>query len=463
MKKEYKGLLQNIGVFTLANFTSRFLSFLILPLYTYYLSTEEYGTIDLINTLIQLLFPIFSVTIVDAVLRYAISDKEHADDYFGIGVKIIGIGCIPLIICGIIANCFIRNNTLIICFILIYITQSFNSLFSAFAKAIDKTKQMAFIATVTSFTILSLNVLFVAFLQKGIIGYWTSTILGNLIGIFLYIPLCRMDEHFEILKKTINKSLTKEMLIYSLPLIPNALFWWLNSSLDRWTLTLITSMSLVGLYSCANKLPSVLSTINTVFNQAWNLSLFQSENVDKRKDFFENTYKIYNEIMFCCTIGIIWLCKWAATYMFSKDFYQAWIYVPTLTFGVYVNSLNSFLGSMFTAGKQTKIIFSTTLVGSITNLMLNFPLVFLWQGMGAAIATLISYSIVWAIRVYKIKCNFNIHIDFKLTIVQIIMLIMECIIVIKDMLWPVTTVFVICYCFIFYVKNKTILLKLIKK
>ena len=126
-------------------------------------------------------------------MRYSISDKESLDDCFGIGIKIIGIGCIPLVTGGIIVNYFIRNNVFVICFILIYIVQAFNSLFSAFAKAINKTKQMALITTVTSLAILSLNVLFVAFFKKGIIGYWISTILGNFIGIFLYVPLCRID------------------------------------------------------------------------------------------------------------------------------------------------------------------------------------------------------------------------------------------------------------------------------
>lgn len=463
MKNEYKRLFQNIGIFTLANFTSRFLNFLILPLYTHYLSTEEYGIIDLVNTLIQLLFPIFSITIVDAVLRYAISDQDNKDDCFGIGIKIIIIGCFPIIIGGIVINYFIRNSVLVICFIFIYIVQAFNSLFSAFAKAINKTKQMALITTVTSLIILSFNVLFVAFLQKGIVGYWISTILGNLVGIFLYVPLCRIDNHFKKLKNPMNKSLAKKMITYSFPLIPNALFWWINSSLDRWTLTLITSMSLVGLYSCANKLPSILSIINTIFYQAWNLSLIQNENNKKRKVFFENTYQMYNELIFCCTIGIIWLCKFAAKFMFSNDFYQAWIYVPVLTFGVYINSLNSFLGSLFTAENQTNIIFFTTLTGSIANLVLNFPLVFLWKGMGAAIATLISYGIVWVMRAYKIKYTFNVNINWKLTIIQTIVLFIQCIIIMKNILWYITTIFVICYCLIFCIKNGKLLFKTIKK
>ena len=87
--EKYKNLLQNIGVFVLANFAARILNFFILPLYTFYLSTEEYGTIDLFNTMLQLLYPIFTFAIADAVLRYGISNKYDLKEIFTIGLNTI--------------------------------------------------------------------------------------------------------------------------------------------------------------------------------------------------------------------------------------------------------------------------------------------------------------------------------------------------------------------------------------
>ena len=45
----YKYLLKNVGLFTISEFASKFITFFMLPLYTYYLSTEEYAVIDLIQ------------------------------------------------------------------------------------------------------------------------------------------------------------------------------------------------------------------------------------------------------------------------------------------------------------------------------------------------------------------------------------------------------------------------------
>lgn len=87
MKRDYKNLLKNVGVFTIANFTTKILNFLILPLYTYYLTTEQYGTIDLVMTTISLLFPVFSLSIVDAVLRFGIENGKNKNIFFHLVLK----------------------------------------------------------------------------------------------------------------------------------------------------------------------------------------------------------------------------------------------------------------------------------------------------------------------------------------------------------------------------------------
>lgn len=448
--KKYTRLFQNIGIFTLANFTTRILSFLFLPLYTNYLSTAEYGTIDLLNTMIQLLYPVFTLSIVDAVLRFGISDEREIKKIYRLGIGLILGGFVILLAGTLVVGLFIHDWVMLVCFLVIYLVQALNSFAAAFTKAIDKTKEMAIITTVISASILGLNVLFIAVLKQGMTGYWIATILGNLIGIVLYFFVCKLHRYF--LRGVVFaelKPLLIQMLAYSVPLIPNALFWWINSSLDRWTITFFAGLSVVGLYSCANKIPTILSTINTVFNQAWNLSLFQCYEDEERDSFFRNTYHYFNEVMFCCSIGIIMLSKLVGTLMFAKEFYVAWIYIPLLTVGLYYNCLNGFLGSLFTASKKTKSIFTTTAVGSAVNLVLNFPMVYFWGVSGAAVATLISYLMVFLMRNYKVRQLFGLRTDAKRALFQFVFLLVEVCIVMSDHLWWLTVSMVAVYCLVF--------------
>ena len=462
MNKNIKGLISNLGIFTIANFTTKILNFLILPLYTSFLTTEEYGTIDLVSTLIQLLFPIFTLAISDAVMRFGISEKDEQFQIFHIGINQVLIGIIPMFLVSF-AYIFISKNYLLGFFLFfIYVVEGFNTLFSNFAKAIDKTKEMAIISTCISAVILGSNVLFVAILKIGIKGYFCSILVGNCIGLLMYIHFCDLVKYLKCIKINNDNNLKKKMLKYSIPLIPNAVFWWINSSLDRWTLTIISGVSIVGLYAVANKLPTIISTIGSIFSQAWNLSLLQTKK-DEQKIFFEKTYSYYNDLMFCCTIGIITFCKIFAGFGFAGEFYIAWKLVPLLSAGVFYNSLNSVLGSLFTVNKDTRIIFSTTLIGSIFNCILNVPLTIIWNAYGAAIATLISYIAVYIIRTARIWKLYDIKTDIKGAIIKfLIILLMSCI-AIGDSIWII--IYFICFvcCLIFVnktlhlIKNKKIL------
>lgn len=457
LTKNYTTLFKNVGIFAIANFSTKILSFLILPLYTYYLTPAEYGTIDLVNMTIQLLFSILSLSIVDALLRFTVFDEKNRNKCFTISLKIILLGIIPILIGCMFVYPILKDINIIIFFILVYFLQALNTLFGTFAKAINKTKEMALISTISSVSILVLNVYFVAVLKNGMNGYWIATILGNLIGIVLYISICKLHQYIEL--KVKDKEMLKNMLIYSIPLIPNALFWWINSSLDRWALNVMTNISIVGLYSCANKIPTILSTINSIFSQAWNLSLFQNENENERKKFFKTTYYYFNQSLLICTLGIIILSKFIATIMFSNEFFQSWNLVPLLTFGVYINSLNSFLGSMFTAEKKTSYIFTTTVVGSIVNIVLNFVLINYLGAVGAAIATLFSYLAVWIMRSIKIRGNFKINVNIKSILIDFIFVTVITILIMSDKAWLLAFILTFIYIIkigIVIFKNKTL-------
>lgn len=452
MNKNVKRLLKNLGIFTIANLLTKLLNFLILPLYTSFLSTADYGTIDLITTLIQLLFPIFTLAISDAVMRFGVSENKSIDEIIQIGFMQVAIGIIPVLILGVIYAFVSKSYVLGILFILIYAIEGFNTLFSNCAKAINKTKQMALISTFVSTVTLLSNVLLVAYYKAGITGYLSALLIGNVIGGILYLTIGGIRPYLGFNRGMFDSDLKVRMLAYSIPLIPNAVFWWINSSLDRWTLTVFSGVTVVGLYAVANKLPTIISNISTVFSQAWNLSLFQSKEEEQKK-FFEKTYDYYNDIIFCCTVGIIALCKFYAIYGFKGDYFSAWKIVPILSLGVFYNSINAVLGSIFTANKDTKYIFSTTLVGSVTNLVLNIPFVICFSAIGAAIATAISYIVVFVLRIIKTTKMYQIQFNRRKIVLQYIIVTGICIATICDRYWVIVGSICVACCLWFAYKS----------
>ena len=81
MKEKYGALIKDLFFFTISTFIPKAISFFLVPLYTNYLTTAEYGIADLVSTTVSLLVPILTLDINDAVMRYTIEDKDDKEPF----------------------------------------------------------------------------------------------------------------------------------------------------------------------------------------------------------------------------------------------------------------------------------------------------------------------------------------------------------------------------------------------
>lgn len=102
MKKKYSYLSNNVKLFTISSFGQKILSFLLVPLYTSYLNTQEYGIIDLVATTINIIIPIFSLNIAEGIMRFTLEEK-NSKDYLAYGILVAEKGCSDF---GTIWSCF---------------------------------------------------------------------------------------------------------------------------------------------------------------------------------------------------------------------------------------------------------------------------------------------------------------------------------------------------------------------
>ena len=72
-------LLKNSVIYLLGNVLSKMLTFLMLPLYTKYISPADYGYYDLANTYVNLIVTVMCFEIWSTIMRYML-DKEYRDN-----------------------------------------------------------------------------------------------------------------------------------------------------------------------------------------------------------------------------------------------------------------------------------------------------------------------------------------------------------------------------------------------
>ena len=419
----YKKLIGNSFVFAIGNLGSKLISIILVPLYTYYLTTVEYGTIDLITTTASLLLPIVSLSIFDAVLRFAMDKNQPTDAVFTNALVVTLLGSLIAFLSYPILSYFNVFGDLIIFMYIILFLQAFQSLSAQFIRAIGKVKIFALNGIVMTIVTGIMNIMLLVYLNMGVRGYLLAIVLANLVSI-IYLTIVGKTYKFINLKK-INKKLTNQMLIYCVPLIPNALMWWVMNASSRYFILFFVGASANGLFAVANKIPSLLSILNQIFSQAWQLSAIEEYDSKDKSRFYSEVFNYFSMVMFLGTSAILVVIKILMEFAVAPEFYTAWKYIPFLLLGVVFSSFSSFLGTNYIAAKKTGGVFKTSIIGGIVNVLSN--LIFVpWIGTnGAGISTMISFFVIWIIRVYDTKQFINMKLDGKILTANILVIAVQ--------------------------------------
>lgn len=426
---KYKYLIKNLGLLTLANFATKLLSFFLVPLYTNILTTEEYGTYDLFNTTIGVLLPILTLNIQDAVIRFALDKKYKKDAVVTIGMKYLFISNIIVAIGLLITYIFAFSalgKQYDVFFFLMFLTQSTSGIVTCYIRGTDKIADLSVSSVIASAVTIGLNIIFLVTFHWGLVGYFLANIIGPLVQSFYLAVRGQMFQNLHLTRKYDSEQ--KEMLDYSKPLIANALAWWVNNASDRYVVIFFCGLAANGVYSVASKIPQILNIFQTIFNQAWTLSAVKDFDPEDKSRFFANTYRAYNCLMTIVCSLVIVADKILAKFLYAKDFYVAWRYVPWLTIAILFGALSGYVGGFFSAVKDSKVFAQSTIAGAISNVVLNIIFTPIMGPLGAAIATTVCYVIVFAIRYVQSKKYIKLRINLIRDVISYIILVVQSIV-----------------------------------
>lgn len=401
--KKYKYLLTNIGLLTLSSFSSKFLSFLLVPLYTSVLTTDQYGTYDIFNTTVMLLIPILTLGIFESVLRFSLDNNIDSRQVYSIGRRIFLEG-LSLLIILLVLN-YIFNIVPIVreyswCLLFLYIATAYSQLLQYYARGEEKISLLSVFGIVSSIISLLLNILFLVGFRWGLLGYFYATILGLLIPSF-YLAMSLQTWKYR--KIAVDTKLKTKMLEYSKPMIINSVSWWINNSSSKYIIIWLCGISENGLYSVGYKIPTILNVFQQIFNQAWTLSSVKEFDRNDTDGFFARTYTVYNLSMILVCSVLIVMTKVLAQVIYMDKFYVAWKYVPFLMISIVFSANSGLLGGVFSAVKDSKKYSISTTLGAIVNILMSLIGVYFLGGIGAAIANCISFMIVWVVRLFFVK------------------------------------------------------------
>ncbi len=412
MGNRSKELTKNTFIITLGRVSTQFISFLLLPLYTALLTKEEYGIVDLITTLAQLLIPVISVMVDQGVFRYLLNCETSEDKKKTISSAFYLLTITSITSCFIyfIISLFVHNQYKH-WLLLILIVTAFSNLFLQVARGLKHTSDYALGSFVCSASTIVLNVLYIAFLHMGAVGMLAATFTGNAICcLFLFIKL-RIGKYISI--SSVDKETAKNELKYSIPLVPNQLSLWVMNSSDRLIVAFFLGTAANGILAVSHKFPAIFMTFFNIFQLAWHETGAIHYFDEDRDQFFTDLVKRMLSIFSTLCMGIIIALPLVFDLFVNKSFNEAYYNIPIYLVAFLFNVIIGLLGVVYVATKNTTEIAKTTILAAVINIIVHLVLINVIGLYAASISTLVGYGVTMIYRIIDTKKYLKIKYNVK--------------------------------------------------
>ena len=411
-----KQLAKNTLIIFFGRVSTQLISFFLLPLYTSYLATKEYGLVDLIQTYVTLLVPIITLELEMSIFRWLIDSRGKEKDtkkLISNNFFVLFVSLSIFSILYIIVTCFVNIpfRWLVLLDIIICV---FGGNFLQVARGFGKTLDYSISCILTGVTTVVSNIILICHFHMGAEGMIISMALANFIcGVYLFI---RLKLYKMINFKLTDKKLLKDMYKYSIPLIPNSVSWWIVNVSDRTIISFILGSGANGLYAISNKFPTIISSLTGVFNLSWSESAALHINSKDRDEFFSDVFNTIMKLFTAMGVGMIACMPFVFPLMINTKYNDAYNYIPYLVLGSVFNVAICLYSQVYLAKKLSKQVASTAVLGAIINILIN--IVFIKQiGLyAAAISTAISYFVMMLYRHIDLKKYVSIKVNKTLII-----------------------------------------------
>ena len=420
----YRSLISNTVLFGISTFGARFLTFLLTPFYTRVLSSAEYGVTDLLLQTGNLIIPIASVGIANAVIRYGLEQTSDKRSVFTTGLLVTLAGFFLLLLAAPLLDQIAFLSGYLWLVLLYVLAANIHSVCNQFARTMGHVRLFALDGVLRTVLTIVFNILLLAVFPMGVTGYVLANVLAD--GITTVFVFLRAKQWRHLRLSAVNRRDTARMLRYSAPLVPNNLCGWIINISDRYLIALLVGNAATGIYAVANKIPTILLTVANTFSSAWQLSALSEQPKAEKERFFSNVFTVYYAIAFVVASGVILTAQISTRLLAAPDYYEAWRYVPVLTLATTFACLGSFLSSIYMVELRSTATLVTTLLGAVCNLVGNFFLIQRWGSMGAAISTLVSYLLIFAVRAVHTRTMLRIRWDLPKFLLCFLLLGAQC-------------------------------------
>lgn len=422
MDKSTNKLLNGTIIYFIGNAIANILSLVLLRFITGNISTEDYGIYNLVVTITNLVTPLITLQIADALFKFFLRAENEVQrkSVFTISL-IVTIAGIVVTFAGVFVIDALFLDIPHPALVALYMVLSNLYLFyQRITRSLGKNKIYVWCNLLKTALFLILQIVFIYAFNLKLEALFLAFIISTLI--FVVLSELFIKSYKLISFKTVDSKTVKDMLKFSVPLIPNAAFWWLTSSINALIVSMSLGLDVNGIYSVSNKFSSILALVTNVFIMSWQESAISEYGSDNFKGFFTKTFNMYGVLIGSALATLIPFIKLIFPLVVDPSYGEASNYAPMLLVATGFSTVSGFFAQIFSAQGKTYKNLVTTMAGTFLNIFTVFLLIGKFGLWAAVLGTFVADAGILMVRFLMVRKELVRGIAFVKMGVLILML-----------------------------------------
>lgn len=398
-----EALVKNTLILTIGKISTQAISFFLLPLYTAYLTKQDYGVVDLVATVVTLLVPILNMQIEQGIFRFMVTNRENKErlqQIVSTSFTFIIAQILLVTVVFTVVNIFVHSEykwflyaNLVINMLVFLLMQVMRGLGDNVGYALA--------ALISSVVNIGVNLMLILVFNLGAKAMLTASVVGGIAVVFFTLFRVKFWQYFDI--KHFNKPTFKELLSYSVPLIPNELSWWAIRTSDRFIISAFLGYAANGIVAVANKIPSVFVMFYNIFGIAWTESVVLHLKSTDGGEFFSNMTNRSFRIFSCGALMIIGVVPFIFGWLINEKFAEAYYLIPLYIIGCIFNVVIGLVSTVYIVYKKTKVIAKTSIIAAVICVLLSMTLVKYIGIYASPVANIIGFGVMMIYRCIDLR------------------------------------------------------------
>lgn len=404
--------IKNSSLFLVGSVLSRMLTFLLLPLYTSTVPTEDFGVYDISLVYVSLVSSVLFFELWSAVLRflYDFDSPEKKANVVKNGAVIFFGSSIVFIVAALVL--FSLLNTRYVALIVGYgIAGALSQYMCFIARGYGKNAQFSVSGVINTGIVLASNLILMLVFKFDYSAMYIGFILGALSQtVYLFFVL---DLRSILRRGELDRSLVIDLLRFSLPLCLNTASFWLLTSATKLVYNAVFGYSASGVFSVGSKFGQIIMLATTCFAYAWQDISFSASTRDAPGSFYSGACNTYLQFLASAFALLLPVVFFIFPLFVSSEYASALSLVPSFFAVSLVSGYATFIGNVFYAIKKTRPIMLSATAAGVVAVGLSFPLVKTFGANGANLAVILGFVIAIAIRAFLLRKELGFLIEWK--------------------------------------------------